>query len=178
MYEKAKRDEKYQFIEEWKQARGCKDCGTFKHLTVDHVIPDNKLRTGNGKRFVGGLNRLSMKKLIIELEKCECVCSICHRIRTDKYIKSKSDGKYVRRLKTLCGIIKNTFGCAQCLYRNELYPSTLHFHHKWGKKVMEVSQIRDFNLFLQELSKCEILCANCHFEEHEKEKKTYRALRS
>jgi hypothetical protein len=73
----ATRDE---FIGNYKMSRGCADCGYRKHpraLDFDHVA-------GTKSFTIGGVNRDSkpMHQLLAEMEKCEVVCSNCHRIRS------------------------------------------------------------------------------------------------
>ena len=58
-------------------------------------------------------------------------------------------------------------GCAICEYRK--CPEALHFHHLGESKAGSVSVLRrtvgKFAL-KEELSKCIVLCANCHNELH------------
>ncbi len=58
----------------------CVDCGHQFHwflMEFDHT-QDNKL--GKGVSWLAG--RVSMKKVLAEIDKCELVCVLCHRIRT------------------------------------------------------------------------------------------------
>jgi hypothetical protein len=64
------------FINEYKLLQGCKDCGYNKHhvaLDFDHISNDKELNVCNAK---------SIDQAKKEIEKCEVVCSNCHRIRT------------------------------------------------------------------------------------------------
>ena len=64
------------FISEYKVKRGCCDCGYNKHhsaLDFDHIIGNKELNVSHSK---------SVNQAIKEIEKCEVVCSNCHRIRT------------------------------------------------------------------------------------------------
>lgn len=65
------------FIKEYKESRPCSDCGNFYPSFVmdfDHQ---------RDKSFnIGGVVASSLQVLIAEIEKCELVCSNCHRIRT------------------------------------------------------------------------------------------------
>ncbi len=64
------------FLREYKLTYGCKDCG-YKHhhaaLDFDHIGTDKSINVCNAK---------SIKQAKNEIEKCEVVCSNCHRIRT------------------------------------------------------------------------------------------------
>lgn len=57
--------------------------------------------------------------------------------------------------------------CARCGY--DRYYGALHFHHV-DPKIKDVSwnklRLRSWDKITEELDKCEILCANCHAEEH------------
>lgn len=60
--------------------------------------------------------------------------------------------------------------CSKCGY-NKNY-SALHFHHLKDKSFpLDSRNIgnRSMKSLLEELSKCELLCANCHAEEHNPE---------
>lgn len=59
----------------------CSDCkGTFSPCAMDfdHVADDKEFAIGSRGRYV------SLDDLFTEIEKCEVVCSNCHRIRTWK----------------------------------------------------------------------------------------------
>lgn len=64
------------FIRTYKLNCGCKDCGYKEHhaaLEFDHVRGVKKLNVANAK---------SINQAKMEIEKCEVVCSNCHKIRT------------------------------------------------------------------------------------------------
>lgn len=68
------------FVDEYKSARPCADCGKSwppVAMDLDHVRGD---KSGNIAGFVSGAYKLDLIKL--ELEKCEVVCACCHRLRT------------------------------------------------------------------------------------------------
>jgi ferredoxin len=53
--------------------------------------------------------------------------------------------------------------CARCGYN--AHPSALQFHHRDpATKVADVSRIRDLELALAEVAKCDVYCATCHEE--------------
>lgn len=82
---KAKRDERYAYMDRVKLESGCADCGYRDHavaLDFDHAFGQ--------KEF--GISYLAKSALgwdIVEAElaKCEVVCANCHRVRT----KARSD---------------------------------------------------------------------------------------
>lgn len=58
-------------------------------------------------------------------------------------------------------------GCIRC---GEKHPSCLDFHHRAGKvdKLGNLGTIRRFSVerILAEITKCDVLCANCHRKYH------------
>ena len=61
---------------------------------------------------------------------------------------------------------KLTLKCSRC---SENHPATLDFHHKSHKNSevsVLVSQGAAKETILNEISLCEVLCANCHRKEH------------
>jgi len=63
---------------------------------------------------------------------------------------------------------KKTLKCNRC---PEDHPATMHFHHKdTSKKDLSIAQTVTWGWgkerILKEISKCEVLCANCHAKEH------------
>ena len=58
-------------------------------------------------------------------------------------------------------------GCIKC---GEKHPSCLDFHHRGGKKdkLGNISETRKFAVkrILEEIAKCDVLCANCHRKHH------------
>lgn len=67
------------FVQEYKQSRGCMDCKImypYWILEFDHVRDE---KVGN----VGAMVKThSLEAVKLELEKCDVVCSNCHRDRT------------------------------------------------------------------------------------------------
>lgn len=59
---------------------------------------------------------------------------------------------------------KLRYGCCRCGYKK--CAAALQFHHKDPKQKIG----RIFNIKSPERKKCILLCANCHFEEHELQK--------
>lgn len=64
--------------------------------------------------------------------------------------------------------IKTASGCTQC---TEKHPACLDFHHKDpSTKLFEVSgrglTNHSRSAILDEIAKCEVLCANCHRKHH------------
>jgi hypothetical protein len=60
-------------------------------------------------------------------------------------------------------------GCDKCGYKKSAY--ALDFHHPDKNKEKQVSSLKNctWERMLSEAAKCELLCKNCHAEEHEKQ---------
>lgn len=58
--------------------------------------------------------------------------------------------------------IKTERGCVVCGYN--AHPAALDFNHARGTKLFNVSQDpkRSMYSIMQEIEKCDVLCANCH----------------
>ncbi len=82
-------------------------------------------------------------------------CDICQPIAREQSQKSFR----VARLKKL-GKYKRAGGCIVCGYNK--CAAALHFHH------VETKEHRVWIPSGKEFEKCILLCANCHFEIHEK----------
>jgi hypothetical protein len=57
----------------------------------------------------------------------------------------------------------------KCLKCNENHPAVLEFHHKNEKKMDVAKMVYEGyskKRILLEISKCKVLCANCHKKEH------------
>lgn len=67
-------------LRRYKSSIGCVDCGNTdgRVLDFDH-LPDFEKTIGIANAVGLGW---SMNRIMIEVEKCEVVCSNCHRIRT------------------------------------------------------------------------------------------------
>jgi hypothetical protein len=78
---------KRQYLDTYKALAGCADCGLRNPLHPE--IYDFDHLPGSGKEFnVSQMLTKSWKRLLMEIEKCEVVCSNCHRIRTRARMRS------------------------------------------------------------------------------------------
>lgn len=87
-YVYALRKRKAAIIKEFKESRGCQRCGEMHPATLDlhHVNPEDKhprlkRKNASGSRRTGGYfwRDLSYADLEAELNKCQVLCSNCHR---------------------------------------------------------------------------------------------------
>ena len=79
----------------------------------------------------------------------------------------------IRALKRKLELIEMLGGaCSKCGYSSNL--AALHFHHKDStqknfKLGLRILSNKKMESILEEVQKCELLCANCHAEEHNPE---------
>ena len=77
--ERDRRNLKIRYIQEYKQSRGCMDCGEkypYWMLDLDHVFGE-KISNVSDMRALFNLEQIQA-----EVAKCQVVCANCHRIRT------------------------------------------------------------------------------------------------
>lgn len=73
--------EKRALVSKLKSENPCVDCGGFFHFSAmdyDHVRGDKVVNVA----LMIGVPTYSIKDILNEIEKCELVCSNCHRVRT------------------------------------------------------------------------------------------------
>jgi len=89
---RARYADRLQFIDDYKLARGCTDCGWADHpkaLEFDH-LPGVEKRTEIA-RMVSQTGAYSLDDIKAEMAKCEVVCANCHRIRTYDRVYGNAD---------------------------------------------------------------------------------------
>ena len=77
--------------------------------------------------------------------------------------KARSRKKRAKKYRDFLDDYKLTRGCETCGYKE--YACALQFDHiDPSLKSFHLSRGRDFpwNVFLEEIGKCRVLCANCH----------------
>ena len=162
----------------------CADCGgTFEpyQMDFDHRDPAQKsFQVTDGRAML--MNR---ERLLAEIAKCDIVCANCHRIRTDSQRKRgilrngfqrKNDEPSPQRLRNrekfhrrrarhrdLLDELRQQ-PCAGC---SEAFPLVcMEFDHRDpSMKNGVVSQMTarvGIAKLIEEISKCDIVCANCH----------------
>lgn len=139
----------------------CEKCGNTNlfHLTFHHKFE---------KEF--NINDIKYSRWEIiekEIKKCILLCHNCHNELhfSDEKCRRRTDNK------KLFLEIKNNDGCELCGYND--YNCSLHFHHidekkyKFSQLEIEFKTIDNLSEeILDELNKCQIMCANCHIELH------------
>ena len=83
-YVRRNKDRVIEFIEQYKRARSCVDCG-FLGKDFPYVLDFDHIDISSSKKFnIGSWSRavLSIEAIELEIKKCELVCANCHRKRT------------------------------------------------------------------------------------------------
>lgn len=87
-----------------------------------------------------------------------------------KYFQSHKEKweKATKESKLWIDLLKSELGCANC---GETHPACLDFHHKNPKIKKEkvsrlVNRVASRDRVLKEISRCDLLCANCHRKKH------------
>lgn len=101
-------------------------------------------------------------------------CKLCHNVIRKAYYETNKQIEIARTAVTKEKYrqwfieLKSSLSCEVC---NETHPATLQFHHPNPEvKDFSVSQAISHGYskksILQEIEKCKVLCANCHFKLH------------
>jgi len=140
---------------------GCGYSGCLEALQFHH-------RDAATKRFSLGNFSGSYSAMWAEAGKCDLLCANCHRLRHVPPDAGLTAAVALRRKKKMMAIERFNGICAGC--RERLPPTVLEFHH-WDStdKDFEIATAgmgRSWRVILQELTKCVMLCANCHCEVH------------
>lgn len=73
----------------------------------------------------------------------------------------------IRRIRDEVQQYKQERGCSRCGYNKSAV--ALHFHHT-GEKEHNISRMvaqgRNMGKIMEEIARCEVVCANCHAEIH------------
>lgn len=105
----------------------------------------------------------------------QSICKSCEKIRNKAYYKSTPEKNSARKMyTTLRRELIRTFtqplvenGCVDC---SRYIPNAMDFDHVTGEKRINISNLATIkcsdevmlDMLQQELSKCEVRCANCH----------------
>jgi len=154
--------QKSAWLEEMK-SRPCADCRrSFPACAMDFDHLDPKL-----KSITIGNRDSSQEALRAEVQKCEIVCSNCHRIRTQRRIDEASASLTKRQRSYLVNRQRlRDLKSHPCLDCNECFPpEAMEFDHRPGElKAFPLAQApnRSWKSVLKEVAKCDLVCSNCH----------------
>jgi 5-methylcytosine-specific restriction endonuclease McrA len=151
----------------------CTDCGgSFPSpcMEFDHV-------QGEKRHNVAKMGSWKHETVLTEIQKCEVVCACCHRVRTAsrrpvavlpnvalprwKYNKALRQQEKMAAFRSELLEWKRS-PCTDCGLT--FHPVAMDFDHVRGQKLFSISDgwHRTREEVLQELSKCDLVCANCH----------------
>mgnify|MGYP001009485643 CR=1 FL=1 len=135
----------------------CLDCNNIflpVCMDFDHINKDKS-------NYVSCLKSGNIAKLIAEIKKCELVCANCHRIRTASRRPNKNKNKTIAKFRIFINKIKMS-PCMDC--NNCFPPEAMDFDHVMGEKLSCISNMicKNKNIVMEEIAKCELVCANCH----------------
>ncbi len=143
-----------EFIDSLKQDKPCLDCGGLLPpfcMDFDHVRGEKRLPLSQMVTY-------SPEVIVAEIEKCDLVCACCHRIRTEQR-RLPSGNIYRQRLMAKLNALKSN-PCEDC---GRLFqPAAMEFDHVRGTKLACVSSLWSWDRMLDEVKKCELVCACCH----------------
>lgn len=82
--------------------------------------------------------------------------------------KTARDAKQRKFLRRISDEVKLIFGCKHCGF--DKHPRALQFHHRDSDEkefaIGNMTSGMSLLKFLSEISKCDVLCANCHLIHH------------
>ncbi len=139
----------------------CVDCNkTFLPIAMDFDHIKDKIRPI--ARMLSTAYKIEL--ILEEIKKCELVCANCHRIRTRRRLNNP--GYSGKRLDLFIDKFKSETPCMIC--NLNFLPECMDFDHRNPKEkkfeieLMRRYAIKNMNLLLEEMAKCDILCACCH----------------
>ena len=151
------------------RSKPCCDCGK----EYDKRLMEFDHRPGTQKSFGVCSVLYSDRSLVTiqtEIDKCDVVCAMCHRLRTESRYprisgKLSKTAKALRRLLKKVDDIKATTPCAGC--GGFFHPRQMDFDHiDPTQKTENVSEIRrrraSWKEIEDEIAKCRVVCVACH----------------
>lgn len=147
-----------EWVDSLKAGKPCMDCsGTFPPYVMeyDHV-------RGEKRHSIGNMANHKRERVLEEIAKCELVCCACHRVRSHNR-RGHPKTPRILAFRVWLDSLK-TKPCTDC--GQVLHPMAMDFDHVQGVKEYGISNIYTWgrDKVLSEISKCELVCANCHRE--------------
>lgn len=152
-----RRHQRYLRIDSLKSAP-CLDCKrTFPPCVMDFDHLDEGIKVSNVSRIVGSA---PWDVVLEEIAKCALRCACCHRLKS-WLSRTKHPEKKLSKKRELVRSFK-TRPCVAC--GESFHPCQMDFDHVRGVKRGAVSQLTSLSWgeILEEMGKCDVICANCH----------------
>lgn len=152
----------------------CADCGgTFKphQMDFDHRDPSTKeFRLTAGRAML-----MSTARVRAEMAKCDVVCANCHRVRTREAMRhrrkrpasnapSRISKERIWKEQTSLLAELRSVPCADCGGRYDACAMDFDHRDPAAKRYTVTRMIGRHStaVILDEVAKCDIVCANCH----------------
>lgn len=154
-----------EWLNEYKESRGCRQCGVTDAAVLDfhHTDPQTK-RMAINEMVTYGHGR---DQLRAEIRKCEILCTNCHRKSHFEVPDPTVTEDTADRRRWIYEYKETSGGCRRC---GETAPECLVFHHCTGEKTDTIASLvgdaYPKEKIRAEMENCELLCANCHRKEH------------
>ena len=97
---------------------------------------------------------------------CKCCSKEINQLQGRNRTRCNSCNTKIRRTRNKLRAIELLGGkCNRCGFNK--YPSAMQFHHLHDKK-FEIGMVanKSWDSIVEEIKKCELICGNCHLEEH------------
>ena len=154
-------------IAEAKAGKSC-ECGESNPKILEFHHLDRSEKVANVGHKVKGWSK---DRIFAEIDKCILLCVNCHRIKEREMYPSISttrSASHIRNNRARINAIKAEAGCYRCGIHDF---RCLEFHHldpttKAFNISTELGKSISIKRLLAEISKCIVLCANCHKLEH------------
>ena len=156
---------KRNFIINYLEKNPCSNCGNndIRVLEFDHLNPLTK------KYNISQMNSHNLDNIKLEIDKCQVLCRNCHLIKTktnhsNNSYKKLTDKNKILIKKNFIDDLKKNSCCRFCGNSNSM---VLEFDHIKEEKCFNISfaissHKYSLNELINEISKCQILCGNCH----------------
>lgn len=133
----------------------CRDCS--------NKMNQQRIKERNEEKRLTGKKCLKCEKIFIPKK-----YGMTRRYCFDCVPDGLSNGAQIRNIIKKWGLEYLGSKCSRCGYNKCV--TALEFHHKDGSEkefgISDRDIVLDWIKIKQELDKCEVLCANCHREEH------------
>lgn len=164
----SKREMCKNFYESWKKSVSCLSCGIndYRIIQADHIgLKTYALSQSQYWASNGGIAAMET-----ELKKCQPLCGFCHRLKTTRMSGTDNNPTRVKRINKINEMKLKLGKCVNCDKKVTLETcSAFDFDHIDPKnKTIMVSSLKRVNkktftyIFEHEISKCRLLCCNCH----------------
>lgn len=149
------RSERREFISSLKNVPCADCCLSYPSycMDFDHV-------RGTKRRGLSNMVDYGREAILEEAAKCDVVCANCHRVRTGSRCKQTSSPRYLKGQERLNRL--KAVPCKDCGLR---FPAiAMDFDHVRGVKAYSLALMKElkWTRVLEEVSKCEVVCAVCH----------------